>query len=51
VSDTELSNPQIKNIEDAIALYLESGLRFTFNRKESLQRTTRGKLKQFQSML
>ncbi|HKX87471.1 MAG TPA: hypothetical protein VJL37_12430 [Flavobacterium sp.] len=51
VSDTELSDPQIKKIEDAIALYLESGLRFTFNRKESLQRTTRGKLKQFQSMV
>ncbi|MES2812315.1 MAG: phenylacetate--CoA ligase family protein [Bacteroidota bacterium] len=51
VSEIELSAAQIKKIEEAIALYLESGLHFTFNRKESLQRTARGKLKQFQSMV
>ena len=51
VSDTELSTSQIKKIEDAIALYLEKGLHFTFNRKEFLKRTARGKLKQFQSLL
>ena len=51
VSEIELSLVQIKKIEDAIALYLEPGLRFTFNRKECLQRTARGKLKQFQSMV
>lgn len=51
VSEIELSSVQIKKIEDAIALYLEPGLRFTFNRKESLQRTARGKLKQFQSIV
>jgi phenylacetate-CoA ligase len=51
VSDTELSASQIKKIEEAIALYLETGLHFTFNRKEFLQRTARGKLKQFQSLL
>lgn len=51
VSEIELSTLQIKKIEDAIALYLESGLHFTFNRKKSLQRTARGKLKQFQSMV
>lgn len=51
VSEIELSSVQIKKIEDAIALYLEPGLHFTFNRKESLQRTARGKLKQFQSII
>lgn len=51
VSEIELSAVQIKKIEEAIALYLESGLHFTFSRKESLQRTARGKLKQFQSMV
>ena len=38
-------------IEKAIAKYLEPGLYFTYNRKEVLERTKRGKLKQFQSML
>lgn len=51
VSETELTSVQINKIKQAIDLYLESGLHFTFNRKESLQRTTRGKLKQFQSLL
>ena len=51
VSETELNSSQINKIENAIALYLESGLYFSFNRKESLQRTARGKLKQFQSMV
>jgi len=51
VSDEELSKSQIKQIEDAIALYLEPNLKFIFNRKASLERTNRGKLKQFKSML
>lgn len=51
VSEITLSAAQIKKIEEAIALYLETGLHFIFNRKESLQRTARGKLKQFQSMI
>ena len=51
VSENELDLSQIKKIEEAIALYLEPGLHFTFNRKETLQRTARGKLKQFQSMV
>lgn len=51
VSEFELTAAQIDKIKQAIDLYLESGLQFTFNRKESLQRTTRGKLKQFQSLL
>jgi phenylacetate-CoA ligase len=51
VSEKELDSNQIQKIEEAIALYLEPGLHFTFNRKETLQRTARGKLKQFQSMV
>ncbi|MFC4816356.1 phenylacetate--CoA ligase family protein [Flavobacterium sp. GCM10023249] len=51
VSDVELTTVQISKIEEAIALYLEKGLHFTFNRKEFLQRSARGKLKQFQSIL
>lgn len=51
VSETELNLAQIKKIEEAISLYLESGLNFTFTRKEKLERTNRGKLKQFKSMV
>jgi len=51
VSEIELSEPQIKKIEVAITLYLEPGLKFDFFRKTSLERTNRGKLKQFKSML
>ena len=51
VSEIELSKEQIDAIEKAIEKYLEPGLHFTYNRKEILERTKRGKLKQFQSML
>lgn len=51
VSENLLSENQIKQIEQAIALYLEPNLKFVFNRKTSLERTNRGKLKQFKSML
>lgn len=51
VSDCELSENQIRQIEEAISLYLEPNLKFVFNRKNSLERTNRGKLKQFKSML
>lgn len=51
VSEIELSETQIKKIEEAISLYLEPNLNFTFIRKISLERTNRGKLKQFKSML
>lgn len=51
VSTTELNEIQIKEIEKSIAEYLEPGLTFTYNRKEVLQRTKSGKLKQFQSLL
>jgi phenylacetate-CoA ligase len=51
VSETELNLEQIKKIESAISLYLEAGLNFTFIRKEKLERTNRGKLKQFKSVV
>ena len=51
VSENELSADQVAKIEDAIALYLEPHLNFTFHRKETLERTNRGKLKQFKSMI
>jgi len=51
VSENELSKHQIGKIEEAISLYLEPNLKFIFNRKASLERTNRGKLKQFKSML
>lgn len=51
VSKNELNQKQIQKIEAAIALYLEKGLVFTFARKEKLERTKSGKLKQFVSLM
>ena len=51
VSETELNLEQIKKMEQAIALYLEPNLKFIFTRKISLERSNRGKLKQFKSMI
>ncbi|WP_339889654.1 phenylacetate--CoA ligase family protein [uncultured Flavobacterium sp.] len=51
VSKFDLTSSQIKHIESAIELYLEPNLKFVFTRKDFLERTKRGKLKQFQSML
>jgi phenylacetate-CoA ligase len=51
VSKTELNLEQIQKIEAAIALYLEKGLIFTFIRKEKLERSKSGKLKQFVSLM
>ncbi|MEN9910018.1 MAG: hypothetical protein RLZZ540_3177 [Bacteroidota bacterium] len=51
VSETELDLAQIQKIEEAIALYLEPKLHFEFIRKNTLERTARGKLKQFTSFL
>jgi phenylacetate-CoA ligase len=51
VSETELTLAQIQKIEVAIGLYLEPHLNFTFTRKNTLERTNRGKLKQFKSFL
>jgi phenylacetate-CoA ligase len=51
VSEKELNTEQIQKIEEAISLYLEPNLNFTFTRKKVLERTNRGKLKQFKSYL
>ncbi|MFD2908606.1 phenylacetate--CoA ligase family protein [Flavobacterium ardleyense] len=51
VSSVALTSEQTIAIEKAIASYLEPGLHFTYNRKEVLKRTARGKLKQFDSLL
>jgi phenylacetate-CoA ligase len=51
VSENELHSNQIHEIEKAIRLYLEDNLNFVFTRKDKLQRSKSGKLKQFQSML
>jgi phenylacetate-CoA ligase len=51
VSKKELTDAQIKNIEKAIETYLEPHLNFTFIRKTSLLRSSRGKLKQFESLI
>lgn len=51
VSENELDSNQIQKIKEAITLYLEPNLNFTFTRKTVLERTNRGKLKQFKSYL
>ncbi|SHL36377.1 phenylacetate--CoA ligase family protein [Flavobacterium saccharophilum] len=51
VSEKELDSEQIQKIDEAISLYLEPNLNFSFTRKKVLERTNRGKLKQFKSYL
>ena len=51
VSEFELNTDQIEKIVKAIAIYLEPNLFFTFTRKLTLERSNRGKLKQFISAL
>jgi len=51
VSEKALTLAQIQAIEKAITTYLESGLTFNFLRRETLERSKSGKLKQFVSLL
>lgn len=51
VSDLELTTIQIQNTQKAIEKYLENGLQFNFTRKEKLERSKSGKLKQFVSFV
>ena len=51
VSQIALTTTQIQHIEKAITTYLENGLTFTFTRKERLERSKSGKLKQFISLI
>jgi len=51
VSEYELNEIQIEKINRAVALYLEPNLHFAFTRKKTLERSNRGKLKQFSSFI
>ena len=51
VSGVELTEVQIQQMEKAITTYLENGLTFSFTRKEKLERSKSGKLKQFVSLV
>lgn len=51
VSELELTTDQINKIKLAIDEYLEPNLNFVFNKKETLERANRGKLKQFTSVI
>ena len=51
VSESELNAEQIEKINVAVALYLEPNLHFAYTRKITLERSNRGKLKQFTSFL
>jgi phenylacetate-CoA ligase len=51
ISEKELTNEQIQNIEKEITTYLEAGLKFVFTRKLFLEREKSGKLKQFKSLV
>ncbi|MEO7978444.1 phenylacetate--CoA ligase family protein [Flavobacterium sp.] len=51
VSEKELNANQIQKIKEAIALYLEPNLNFSFTKKTILERSKGGKLKQFKSFL
>jgi len=51
VSERDLNDIEIQNIQKAITTYLESGLHFSFIRKKILDRNKSGKLKQFASLL
>lgn len=51
VSDDTLTLERIQIITKILEQYLEKGLSFHFNRREQLDRTASGKLKQFVSMV
>lgn len=51
VSNYELSDKKIKSIKNVISQYLEPNLIIKFEKKTTLARTNRGKLKQFSSYL
>ncbi|WP_029036357.1 phenylacetate--CoA ligase family protein [Salinimicrobium xinjiangense] len=51
VSETELNPDKKQKIKDAMAVYLEKGLKVKFEHKKFLNRSKRGKLKQFESLI
>jgi phenylacetate-CoA ligase len=50
-SVNKLTEKEIERIEKAIATYLEPNLKFSYTQKTALERTNRGKLKQFKSLV
>lgn len=50
VSEKELNDEKKQKIEAALATYLEEGLEVSFEHKKILNRSKRGKLKQFESL-
>jgi phenylacetate-CoA ligase len=50
-SDQKLSEIKIQEINKAIEQYLEPGLKILFDKRTSLDRSNRGKLKQFKSFV
>lgn len=51
VSEQPLTKAQMKKIEHEMFIYLEQGLTIVFSRKQRLERSKSGKLKQFQSLI
>ena len=51
VSERELTAPEIETIRQALFTYLENDLTLEFDRQQVLDRSRRGKLKQFTSLL
>ena len=51
VSKRKLEDPQKRDIQIAVTNYLASNINLKFTRKEVLERTARGKLKQFTSLI
>lgn len=51
VSEKELDNGKKQRILDAMATYLEKGLKLNFEHRKFLNRSKRGKLKQFESLI
>lgn len=51
VSNMELSEDKVRAIKETLIKFLEPGLTFIFNRKNTLDRSKSGKLKQFVSLV
>ena len=51
VSEKELDAAKKENISKAMEVYLEKGLNLSFEHKNTLNRSKRGKLKQFESLI
>jgi phenylacetate-CoA ligase len=50
-SETELSPKEITEIERVLSQFLEPNLKYFFNRKDTIERSKSGKLKQFRSLV